>query len=118
MDRRSLTYIQQILDEIEVLNSVPKLYTFVELQKSPLSYRGKIYAIQIISEASRKLPPEWLEDFPDIPWREIRAVGNITRHEYAHLRPAMIWEIINVHIPNLSATIIAMQNKHTHPLRP
>lgn len=53
------------------------------------AFRGDlrtIYAItrslEIISEASRRLPDELKARHPSIGWRDMAAAGNIYRHEY------------------------------------
>lgn len=32
--------------------------------------------------------------FPDVPWRAIRSMGNILRHEYGRVDPAIVWTTI------------------------
>jgi uncharacterized protein with HEPN domain len=39
-------------------------------------------AIEIISEASKRLPDEVRARHPDMPWRDIRDAGNFYRHQY------------------------------------
>jgi uncharacterized protein with HEPN domain len=38
--------------------------------------------IEIISEASRRLPAELKARHPHIPWSKVAAIGNVLRHEY------------------------------------
>lgn len=46
----------------------------------------RIYAVtrclEIISEASRRLPDDLKARHADIPWKEIAGAGNIYRHDY------------------------------------
>jgi uncharacterized protein with HEPN domain len=49
--------------------------------------------LEIISEASRQLPEPWKERFPDVPWREIAAIGNRLRHAYWGLDAGILWSI-------------------------
>lgn len=48
--------------------------------------RKTFYAVtrclEIISEASRRLPDEITQRGPNVPWRRIRAAGNVYRHQY------------------------------------
>lgn len=44
--------------------------------------------VEIISEASRRLPNDARAAEPDVPWREIAGIGNILRHDcYGIVRP-------------------------------
>jgi uncharacterized protein with HEPN domain len=49
--------------------------------------------VEIISEASRRLPDEAKAAEPDVPWREISGIGNILRHDYGIVRPEILWGI-------------------------
>jgi uncharacterized protein with HEPN domain len=57
--------------------------------------------IEIISEAVRHLPQELLSSRPDLPWREIKAVGNFIRHEYHRVEPRIIWSVVVHDLPAL-----------------
>jgi len=48
-----------------------------------------------IAEAARKLEGSVEVMMPDQPWAEIRAVGNVLRHEYDRVDPAVIWRIVS-----------------------
>ena len=47
--------------------------------------------MEIISEASRRLPEDLLARHPDVPWANIKAAGNIYRHEYDNVSSRMLW---------------------------
>jgi uncharacterized protein with HEPN domain len=52
------------------------------------------YALMIISEAAIRLGETAPALQPDIPWREIRGMGNRLRHEYDTIDLARIWLLI------------------------
>jgi uncharacterized protein with HEPN domain len=47
-----------------------------------------------ISEAARKLEGTVESLAPGQPWADIRAVGNVLRHEYDNVNPSVIWQIV------------------------
>ncbi len=59
--------------------------------------------IEIVSEAGRRLPDPMKDKYPSIPWPKIAAVGNILRHEYRHVSPPLLWEIVQDHLSPLDA---------------
>jgi uncharacterized protein with HEPN domain len=61
------------------------------------------YALVIISEATAKLGDVAADLRPDIPWREIRGLGNRLRHEYDIVDLARIWLLIERDLPPLKA---------------
>ena len=50
--------------------------------------------LERISEAVKKLGPEIEEREPDIPWRSIRGLGNVLRHQYDVVDDQVIREIV------------------------
>ncbi len=58
------------------------------------SLYASLHALLIISEAARKLGDEASEIVPGQPWADIRSIGNVLRHEYDGVDPAVVWRII------------------------
>lgn len=52
------------------------------------------HALLIISEAARKLDAVAEQLAPDIPWADIRGLGNRLRHEYETVELTRIWFIV------------------------
>jgi uncharacterized protein with HEPN domain len=104
-------YIEHILTEIEFLERIAEKFNYQDFQADPIVYRGAVYSVQCISEAAKNLPTEWLDEYPHIRWRDIRGIGNHTRHEYSHLRPFMIWDIIIDHLPALKKAVMKLRAK-------
>jgi uncharacterized protein with HEPN domain len=69
----------------------------------------RLYAVtrclEIISEASRRLPEELKARHPAIEWREMAASGNFYRHEYEHVAARRVWETLTHHLPPLRAVV-------------
>ncbi len=59
------------------------------------------YALMIISEAAIRLGDIATTLQPNIPWREIRGVGNRLRHEYDIIDLTRIWLLIERDLPTL-----------------
>ncbi|WP_371480493.1 DUF86 domain-containing protein [Agrobacterium sp. DSM 25558] len=58
-------------------------------------------ALEIISEASRHIPDDLLTTVPDVPWKQIRGVGNVLRHEYHRVADDVVWAVVTEHITPL-----------------
>jgi uncharacterized protein with HEPN domain len=61
--------------------------------------------LEIISEASRRLPDELKARHPSIRWREMAAAGNIYRHEYEDVAAGRVWQTLTASLPSLLAVI-------------
>ncbi len=58
-----------------------------------------------ISEAASKLEGAAEALIPDQRWPEIRAIGNIIRHEYDSIDPQIIWNIISRDLDSLRRSV-------------
>lgn len=70
----------------------------------------RIYAVtrclEIVSEASRRLPDELKVRHPSIAWREMAAAGNIYRHEYEDVAARRIWRTLSASLPLLYDVVV------------
>ncbi|MBF0320590.1 MAG: DUF86 domain-containing protein [Nitrospirae bacterium] len=68
-----------------------------------------IYAVtrclEIISEASRRLPDSIKEKHPSIAWRQMAGAGNVYRHDYEDVSSRHVWDTVSIALPPLSVAI-------------
>lgn len=65
-------------------------------------------SIEIISEASRRIPDEIKNTRPEIHWRGVAGVGNVLRHEYHTISDKVIWDVVQQDLPKLRAAVEAI----------
>jgi len=58
--------------------------------------------LERISEAAKKLEGQAETICPEIPWPQVRALGNMLRHEYDRIDVVRIWLLIEDNLPPLS----------------
>lgn len=103
--RQALEDIRSDLDAIESFVAGRSLEDF---RRDGMLSRAIQRAMEITSEASRKLPTELTDAHPDVPWHDIRAIGNVLRHAYPDIDTERIWTIATREIHPLRAAITAM----------
>jgi uncharacterized protein with HEPN domain len=62
-------------------------------------------ALEIISEASRRLPEDIKARHPEIPWVEMAGAGKVYRHDYEDVRQRLVWGTVHHRLPALMAAI-------------
>lgn len=60
-------------------------------------------ALLIIAEAATKLGAEAERAHPDVPWHEIRGLGNRIRHAYDQISPLVLWRTVALDLDALRA---------------
>jgi uncharacterized protein with HEPN domain len=74
-----------------------------------LADRRTVYAVmrclEIISEASRRLPPDLKSRHPHIRWRGMAGAGNVYGHEYERVLDRAIWDTVHESLGPLLAVV-------------
>jgi uncharacterized protein with HEPN domain len=62
-----------------------------------------VYAVtrclEIISEASRRLPDDLKARHPSIAWKDMAGAGNIYRHDYEDVAAQHVWDAVQIDLP-------------------
>ena len=90
--RSLLARLDDILENITNIESFVESKSFEEFQADSLRRLAVERALEIISEASRYIPEQIKSRHPEISWRDVKAAGNILRHEYQRIDPIIIWK--------------------------
>jgi uncharacterized protein with HEPN domain len=61
--------------------------------------------LEIISEASRRLPDEMKARHPSIAWKDIAGAGNVYRHDYEDIVAQQVWDTVRMDLPPLRSAI-------------
>ncbi|WP_348639509.1 HepT-like ribonuclease domain-containing protein [Mesorhizobium sp. M7A.F.Ca.MR.176.00.0.0] len=64
--------------------------------------------IEIISEAARHIPDDLAALAPEIPWKQVRGIGNVLRHEYHKTSGAIVWAVVTDSLPPLRLAVERM----------
>jgi uncharacterized protein with HEPN domain len=97
--------LAEILEAIDGIETHTAGKSLADFQRDWLLRLAVQRALEIISEASRHLPDELLNHAPDIPWKKIRGIGNILRHEYHKIADDVIWVVVVENIGPLRSAI-------------
>ena len=102
-----------MLDAIHGIEAATSGKSFADYSADWLLRRGVERGIEIISEASRRLPDSVTDTHPEIPWKQIRGVGNLLRHEYHTIADKIIWAVVTDHIGPLKAAVVDLRKVHS-----
>src|SRR5262245_51980740 len=81
----------------DIADNIALARTFVEglSFEAFVEDRRTVYAVtrclEIISEASRRLPPELKARYPHIPWVKMAGAGSVYRHDYEEVLERFLW---------------------------
>ena len=86
--------LHDIRDNIYRARQFVEGLSFESFKDSALHFYAATRALEIISEAARRLPPELQARHAHLPWRDIRDAGNFYRHRYDNVMETRVWQTI------------------------
>ncbi len=100
--------LQHMLENIDGVLDITAGQTISAILESFVLIRATERALQIISEAAKELPPDVRDREPGVPWKNIIGIGNLLRHEYYRLDPAVLDDILTNGLPPLRAAVLRL----------
>ena len=88
-------------------------FTFKLFSNDEKTLFAVIRAIEIIGEASKKVPKSLKEKYSYIPWREIAGMRDKVVHEYFGVDKKVVWHTVKNDLPNLKKQLeIILKDLH------
>ncbi len=107
-ERNYKLFIEDIAESMNRIEEYIQSLTFETFEENKMVVDAVIRNIEIIGEASRNIPETMKKKYPDIPWKRMAGLRNITIHEYFGVDLSIIWEIVTKNLPQTKARIQAM----------
>jgi uncharacterized protein with HEPN domain len=108
--RSARTRLLDIEQAIAKIGQFLESKSFDEFSSNALVHDAVVRNLEVVSEASRHIPPELKARAPQIPWREVADFGNILRHGYEAVNDRIIWDTIERDLPALLSAIRSLLN--------
>jgi uncharacterized protein with HEPN domain len=87
--------LRDIVDNIDAIEAFTAQMDFMTFAADRKTVYAVVRALEIVSEASRRLPAEFKDERPEIDWVAVAAAGNIYRHEYEAVDERLIWHTVS-----------------------
>jgi uncharacterized protein with HEPN domain len=102
-----LRHITEAIDRIEKYTaSGPESFWANELIQGWV-----VQHLQVIGEAARATTPEFREQNPEIPWKDIIGMRHVIVHDYFGIDLDIVWRAVTDNLPNLKRQIATILNQ-------
>lgn len=106
MKRDPLLRLHDMLENIDAIGEMMEGRDYAAFRADFRTSRAVERCLEIISEASRRVPDEAKNAHPESPWPEIAAFGNLLRHEYQRVDSYLIWKTATHSLGELRAAVV------------
>lgn len=110
-DNDTSTYIAHILQAIDYIEADIQGLSLEKLRADRKARQLVERNLEIISEASRRLPESCKTQEASIPWRRVADFGNVLRHEYDRIDLDELWRICREDLLPLKTAMLRMQDR-------
>ena len=98
-------WLLDIRDNIRLASAFIEGADFDAFRDNQLLFYAVTRALEIISEASRRIPDDMKARHPNIPWVEMAGASNVYRHDYEDVRQLLVWGTVQNRLPALLAAV-------------
>ena len=113
MARDARAVLSEILDAISLANEAAGGMDLRALAADRIRSAAAVRALEVVSEAARHLPTEITDLHPEIPWIDVKNIGNKLRHEYHRIDMKIVADIIAYELEPLRVVSEAEMRKLT-----
>jgi uncharacterized protein with HEPN domain len=94
-------YIRHMLDEIDYILSRISDMDYETFVRDETLKRAFVRSIEIIGEASKKLPEDIKAMQPDVEWRKVSGMRDRLVHDYFGVDYMIVWDVASNKMPDL-----------------
>ena len=100
-----LDYVEDILDAMEKAELLLKDVTYEEFEADFRINFATVRALEIVGEATKRLPLDLREQYSEIPWKGMAGMRDRIIHGYDNVDLEIVWDVVKRDIPKISPQI-------------
>ena len=101
-------YIRHMLDEIDYILRRISDMNYESFLRDETLKRAFVRSIEVIGEASKKLPEDIKAMKPDIEWRKVSGMRDRLIHDYFGVDYTIVWDVAANKLPDLRLNLYAL----------
>lgn len=108
MKRSYRMFLEDILGSIDKIGKYVRRLDYEDFIQDDKTLDAVIRNLEIIGEASKKIPIGIRNKHSEIPWKRMAGLRNIITHEYFGIDFKIVWQIVKKNLPEVKPLIRRM----------
>lgn len=100
-DRTSVDHLEDILDAAEKAQAFVEGTTYEAFVNDDKSVFAVIRALEIIGEATKRLPQSLRDEYPHVPWSLMAGMRDRLIHGYSDVDLRVVWRTVQEDVPSV-----------------
>lgn len=101
-------YLRHIVVEADYLLGRSTDLTFAEFVADETLRRAFVRSLEIIGEATKKVPEDFRARYPAIEWRAMAGMRDRLIHDYFGVDYELVWDVVRHRIPELRVQLASV----------
>jgi len=101
MKRKISLYLRDILQHMADAESFVEGMTLKRFERDKKTLYAVLRAIEVIGEATKRIPDDIRRRYPQIPWRQMAGMRDKVIHDYLSVDVETVWITVKERIPQL-----------------
>jgi len=101
MSLEFLDYVEDILNAMDKAEILLQNVVYEEFAEDFRINFAVVRALEIIGEATKRLPISLREEYPGVPWRGMAGLRDRVVHEYDTVDMEILWAVVKDEIPRI-----------------
>ena len=103
--RRHIDFLQDIADNLEKAEGFVDGMEFEDFLKDEKTRYSVICALEIVGEASKKIPSTVRQRNPQVPWKDMAGMRDRLVHGYFGVDNEIVWKTVKEFAPEIRSKI-------------
>jgi uncharacterized protein with HEPN domain len=99
MSNEFLDYVEDIEDAMDKAEILLQDVTYEDLENDFRINFAVVRALEIIGEATKRLPMALRDEYPDVPWKDMAGMRDRIIHGYDNVNFRTVWDTVKIRIP-------------------
>ena len=99
------SYLEDIIEHMNYAEEFIRDMTFDEFKSDKKTVLSVTKCIEVVGEATKHIPDQIRERYPEIPWRDTAGIRDRLVHGYFKVDLSIVWTTVTIEFPELRSML-------------